>query len=336
MARTAIVLAGVAACGGDAGGGPDLISAARCVDTLEMEFAYNYLIGNATLRADSISIDVNGESFTPPGELLSYAIDSDEANGTIPDRTTFELSWLARGDAAMRLSIYFDTDGVDWWARELRHYDAVIDNEAWIYYDRELFRCPLGQSFVGDVAFEADPGTMPASITFENLWVRAFVKDEPPGVRVPPAETALRPLCAWLYGCADPPQINNTFNNCMYEWSIRGLAFRPEVFEAANTCIAQTACNDSGAQSACYTSTRPSEEAYHTAFRTQCEQYSTTCTGTADPDCNAVAANFFYVDLPFYARSFVEELATCVEPSVPCGNLGSCLDAAGSLYGLDL
>src|SRR6187549_933853 len=95
----AVLLTMLAACGGDdddsGGSGPDLISEPRCVDALDTGFTYNFVVGNTSLRANEITITVNGVDDSPPSQFGDYGIDADNANGTLPDSTTFELSWLS-------------------------------------------------------------------------------------------------------------------------------------------------------------------------------------------------------------------------------------------------
>jgi hypothetical protein len=175
-ARVGLAMLVLVACGGggddDGGGGSDLITTPRCVDSIDVAWSHEYSIGVTTLRANTISIDSNGVLHTPPTELGMVQLDSDPPSGTLPDSTTLAMLWY-EGAVIVKLNIYFETDGTDWWASQLKHKDdQIIAGDDWVEYNRELFRCPVGQAYVSDETLE--PDAAPASITFEDLFVRAF------------------------------------------------------------------------------------------------------------------------------------------------------------------
>ena len=174
-ARLGLALVVLVACGGDdggdGGGGSDLITAPRCVDSIDVGWSLDYSTSVVMLRANAISIDSNGTLHTAPTDGM-IDLHSNPPSGTLPDRTTLEMIWQEAA-VIVKLNIYFDTDGTDWWVSQLKHKDdQIIAGDDWVEYNRELFRCPVGQAYVSDVTLE--PDAAPASITFEDLFVRAF------------------------------------------------------------------------------------------------------------------------------------------------------------------
>ncbi|MBN2303729.1 MAG: hypothetical protein JXQ72_04595 [Anaerolineae bacterium] len=78
--------------------------------------------------------------------------------------TTLEIEW-EEYDTPMRVYIYFEADGENWQAFEIRTYDGSAYGE-WIYYDTEqYFTSPLGEAFADD--FLVEYGS--ASLVFEGL-----------------------------------------------------------------------------------------------------------------------------------------------------------------------
>ena len=340
-----VLLLAIAACGGGGGGdddtgGPDapppdadIPDPPQCLDSRDALYAYNFLDGNATLRFNDMTIVAGAQTFGPPAPR-QYQLGSDPANGTLPDRTTIELQWFV--DAVqMRLYIYFASDGVDWWAYELRTYDGD-PNPDWIYYVRELFRCPVGKHYSGDLTLTGDPtNELAGTITFQDIWIRAFVDDEPPGVQMPIAEQLVRPFCAYYKACGS---YSAPLNSCINELGRPATAFRPEAFMAASQCEIAQNCEDSDARMACWRTNEPAPLAYHDTFFAQCEAHSTTCDGAPDPACGATAVNWYLADLPYWNEEFVAGLTTCVAPGTPCASFPTeaCLNGAAAWYGLDL
>ena len=324
-----------AACGGGGGGDDDggrdggtpdadIPDPPQCLDSRDALYAYNFLHGNATLRANGFTINAGAQAFTAPDPWGTY-VNSDVA--------TIELEWGVNGTTPMRLYIYFATDGVDWWADEVRTYDGNADTPDWIYYTGEMFRCPVGKHYSGDLTLTGDASNAIAgSITFQDIWLRAYVSSEPPGVQMPVVEAMVRPYCEYALACGYP----YSMNTCIHNLGRTARAFRPDVYRTATEC--QTAlpdCNDEAAHLACWQDNRPASLPYHDAFRTQCEQHTTACSGSVDPDCSAIAVGY-WTDLVYYSEEFVSAIYTCVAPGTPCGGIGFCMDQAASPYGLDL
>jgi hypothetical protein len=83
--------------------------------------------------------------------------------------TTLEVTWPRRENVSMRLNIYFQSDGIDWWASEIRVSDGWPDG-SWVTVVGERFRTPLGQACLGDLHL-VDGG---ARLDIEGLHVQAF------------------------------------------------------------------------------------------------------------------------------------------------------------------
>lgn len=119
-----------------------------------------------SLSADALTIEAGGKQFVtvPPVE-----VHGDPGNPN--EYTTLELTWQEHG-VEMRLFVYFNTDGCEWWSNEIRTYDGNIDGE-WITYTGDFFRRPLGTPFVGDftVAASDPPG---GRLHLSNLRLEAF------------------------------------------------------------------------------------------------------------------------------------------------------------------
>ncbi len=98
------------------------------------------------LDAASVTVDVGGRRFTPTADLVEASGDP----GT-PDRyTTLELIWHEHG-VEMRVNLYFESDGTDWWVSEARTYDGR-DPADWITQEGQFLRTPLGSPYQGDVS----------------------------------------------------------------------------------------------------------------------------------------------------------------------------------------
>jgi hypothetical protein len=72
--------------------------------------------------------------------------------GYLGEQTTLEASWREH-DVEMRLFIYLETDGVEWWAHRIAHYNGAEPGD-WVEYDGDFFRTPAGTPFVGDLDLE--------------------------------------------------------------------------------------------------------------------------------------------------------------------------------------
>jgi len=101
-----------------------------------------------TVVMDAASVDVitADRTWVPTSDLV---VDGDP--GILNTSTTLELTWYDNG-IEQRINIYFVSDGVDWWANEIRTYDGEPEGE-WIAPIAlgEFFRSPLGTAFVGDL-----------------------------------------------------------------------------------------------------------------------------------------------------------------------------------------
>jgi hypothetical protein len=311
------------ACGG--GGGGNGNDEPGCAASTDRGFALNYLRGDVTMRVDDIELVAGGEIFHDqvPEVYLDYG------PGTLS--TTLEMTWLER-DRPMRLYIYFQSDGVDWWADEVRTYDGSEDGE-WIYYRGEFFRCPLGQYYSGDIQLTADASnTIAGSLSFENLWLRAFVGDEPPGAQQTEIEALVRPACE-MYGRCD---VLEPMNDCIYYWQLFSPAIREETFATVIGCIAGQECATlSTGYLQCWQDARPEPLPYHDEFLATCLARTEACYGQADPDCYAYDINSM-IDLPYYSEALVADFSACVTEDCASLQLGFCMDVAGGRYGLDL
>jgi hypothetical protein len=99
------------------------------------------------LEAGSVNVTVAGTTFTPDASDLVVEGDPGRPN----EYTTLELIWHDKG-VEQRINIYFASDGVDWWASEIRTYDGSTPG-GWIEPAAigSFFRSPLGTRYSGDL-----------------------------------------------------------------------------------------------------------------------------------------------------------------------------------------
>lgn len=119
-----------------------------------------------TLDADAFSIEAGGQRF-----VTASPLDVHSDPGTT-EYTTLELEW-GEDDVAMRLYVYFTSDGREWWSNEIRTYDGSAQGE-WIYYTGEFFRSARGTPFVGDLDLTASDHGVEGRLQFDNLRLEAF------------------------------------------------------------------------------------------------------------------------------------------------------------------
>lgn len=143
-----------------------------------------------SLEADDFYIEANNQKFLgKPDPGSTMAIHSNP-NTTDPNYTTLELIWTEKG-VEMRLFMYFNADGANWWSPEIRTYDGAPHGD-WVYYvggktpevPLKMFDRPLGRAYIGD--FDLRQPVMglvcttefcPSSprVHFGNLKLQAFL-----------------------------------------------------------------------------------------------------------------------------------------------------------------
>jgi hypothetical protein len=106
--------------------------------------AYSFHTPTVSFAADTVSVHVDGSSSSP----THATVHSD--SGTPNEYTTLELSWTGSG-AEQRLNLYFQSDGTNWWASEIRVYDATTPDWVTPSATGEFFKSPLGTAFTGDL-----------------------------------------------------------------------------------------------------------------------------------------------------------------------------------------
>ena len=119
-----------------------------------------------SLSADAVRIDTAGRRFVtaPPIDV--------RGDPGIPDEyTSLELTWQEHG-VEMRLFIYLNSDGREWWSNEIRTYNGSPQGD-WITYTGEFFRRPLGTPFVGDLTV-ATPDPALGRLHVANMRLEAF------------------------------------------------------------------------------------------------------------------------------------------------------------------
>lgn len=113
-------------------------------DTPAAAPAVHFETPTVVLDAASVEVTVADKSFVPPSDVL---VEGDPGIGN--DYTSLELTWHDQG-VEQRISIYFTSDGTNWWANEIRTYDGNANAE-WIAHQGEFFKSPLGGEYSGDL-----------------------------------------------------------------------------------------------------------------------------------------------------------------------------------------
>ncbi len=129
--------------------------------------AVRFATPQVSLAADGLQIDAGGQRFSAAGSTVDVHSDP----GTPGKYTTLELTWTERG-VEMRLNIYFASDGIKWWANEMRTYNGKSPGD-WIEYAGTYFTSPLGTAFTGDVDLPATDGHGRLRLT--NLRLQPFL-----------------------------------------------------------------------------------------------------------------------------------------------------------------
>ncbi len=98
------------------------------------------------LDASSVEVVIGDQTFEPTSDVR---VDGDP--GMPNEHTTLELTWHHRG-IEQRIDIYFASDGIDWWANEIRTYNGQTDGD-WVEppAQGEYFKSRLGTAYVGDL-----------------------------------------------------------------------------------------------------------------------------------------------------------------------------------------
>jgi hypothetical protein len=174
---------------------------------------------------------------------------------------------------------------------------------------------------------------VPGSLRFDNVWLRPFVGDEPPGAQQTEIEALVRPACEMYSRC----EVLKPLNSCLYLWQQVAPGIREETFAAGIGCIAELECNDLSAHyRQCWVDASPESLAYHDEFLATCLGRTEACFGQAESDCYGYDESFIF-HLPYYSEALVSEFSACVAEDIECASLyvGACMGAAASRYGLD-
>lgn len=171
IAVTSCLLGGSLGCGDD--GAAASVDAASAIDAnTAIDAGSSNSVAWATsrysLQASDFYIEIDGQKFLAPVGALD--VDGDPGDA---DAMTLELTWQEHG-VEMRLNIYFVSDGTDWWAEEIRTYNAEASGD-WITYTGTYFNSVLGSAFSGDLTVNSDTGeAIAGKVSFTGLTVQAF------------------------------------------------------------------------------------------------------------------------------------------------------------------
>lgn len=129
--------------------------------------AVDWSSGQVRFTASALTIDVGGRNFA--GLDADVGVHSDPGDEAYQ---TLELEWIEH-DVEMRLSFYFASDGVEWWASEMRTYDGNADGE-WVTFLGEFFRTPLGTPYVGTIDERATENGVTSRLLVNDVVLEPF------------------------------------------------------------------------------------------------------------------------------------------------------------------
>lgn len=121
-----------------------------------------------SLEADHFFLIADNDTFY--ANVPNVNVDFDPGDSSY---CSLEIEWEENG-IEMRLFIYFQADGANWWSDELRTYNGQPVG-SWIYYTGEFFNSELGTAFTGSVELESDIGNYAGKIHLDNLTLQAFL-----------------------------------------------------------------------------------------------------------------------------------------------------------------
>ena len=116
------------------------------------------------LGADRIELRANGNAISAATNIVKVGGDP----GGL-DRWTLEVGWRDAGVQA-GLSLYFRSDGANWWIDEIRASDAGGAGTKWATFPRRrLALTPLGQSFLGDLTASGVGPAGPVDLAIQGM-----------------------------------------------------------------------------------------------------------------------------------------------------------------------
>lgn len=155
-----------AACGGDDGGGIEVVS---------VPVSWNYMDA-VTLTADNFLLRLL-DSSSPVLRSDAEATVTGSGFTAGHDAGTLEVEWSEAGNT-MRVLLFFTRDATNWHLSNIQHYDG-LSPQGWVFYTGPLWDTALGQPFTGDVDLMPDDGQARAELRFEGLTVHAFAREIP-------------------------------------------------------------------------------------------------------------------------------------------------------------
>ncbi len=132
--------------------------------------------GIVALAADEARITAGGREYlVDPGPI---SVHSDAGSETYQ---TLELEWRER-DREMRLYLYLEADGEEWWLDRVQTRDGREPAE-WLSYPGPLLSAPLGEPFTGDIERTSPDGQ--DGFRLEGVRLEAFrdglIRQDPEG-----------------------------------------------------------------------------------------------------------------------------------------------------------
>lgn len=111
-----------------------------------VEAGFHFETPTVMMDATSVEVITADRGWVPTDDVVAH---SDP--GMPNEYTTLELSWHDNG-VEQRMYMYFQSNGIDWWVREIRTYDGQVDGD-WLEptVEGQYLKSPLGTAFIGDL-----------------------------------------------------------------------------------------------------------------------------------------------------------------------------------------
>ena len=136
---------------------------------------FAWTTSRVAFSANTFTIDVGGQQFTPTG--VKVDVNTDPGDATY---ATLELSWQQH-QVPMNVNVYFAADATNWWVSEMRTYNGKSATDAdWVTFAGDRFRTPAGGTYTGDVDLTATEGGVTSHVLIGGLSLALLPSSKAP------------------------------------------------------------------------------------------------------------------------------------------------------------
>jgi hypothetical protein len=136
---------------------------------------FAWTTSRVVFSANSFTIDVGGQQFTPTG--VKVDVNTDPGDATY---ATLELSWQQH-QVLMNVNVYFAADATNWWVSEMRTYNGKSGTDAdWVTFAGDRFRTPTGGTYTGDVNLTATEGGATSHVQIRGMSLALLPSSKAP------------------------------------------------------------------------------------------------------------------------------------------------------------